>query len=151
MQVDQVILAREDLHLVVETIEVYPKVIIVRIVARFRSLPTREAQRAVAEQVTEYLRAPNDHDGPRVAVSRATSATMGTYPWGQAGGGGLWRLSFIAAVDVHDDQFADLTFSWPAQRVDTVFVRVPGNALAQAAARITELWEEGHSDYIAVV
>lgn len=120
----------ESLHVLVEDAEVYPVGILVHVTARFRSLPTREAQRDVGDQVSAFHYDPAGHQGPHLRYHRRDEqdrtqpldpGLADARPWAQRGGGRVWRLGFWISCEIPDAAPLDYELHWPAQQVRSTF------------------------------
>jgi len=110
------------LHVSFADADVYPAGILLHITARFRDLPTLDAQREVSRQVSAFHHAPADHDGPHLRYRpRGTQEHAGledTFPWAHRGAQRLWRLGYWIACDIAPLEYV---LDWPAQAVHSEF------------------------------
>jgi hypothetical protein len=144
----------ESLHVLVEDAEVYPVGILVRITARFRSLPTLQAQREVGGQVSAFHYDPAGHHGPHLRYHRRDEEHRAqpldpeladAFPWAHRGGGRLWRLGFWIACAVPNAAPLDYELDWPAQQLRSTF-HVSQDQIDDAMRAARQLWIDDQPD-----
>jgi hypothetical protein len=146
----RVLAATPDLHLIAEAPQCYPTSVIVRITARFRSLPGLAAQRAVGDDVNAF-RVSDDHMGPRLLVGRPGQPPLEARPWGSGGSGRLWRLTFWAPFDSGAVQPLELTFSWVNRDVAPTPWSVEAQTLQAVVTSGMAIWPPTNAAYRSVV
>lgn len=127
---DQLCVAFEDADL-------YPMGILLRLSARFRELPTLEAQREAAGQVMAFHRGA-DHDGPHLRYM-SDGRTADALPWAHGGAQRLWRMGFWIACD---EAPLDYELDWPSQSIRTAFSLIR-EQLIEAQSEARQLWPAG--------
>jgi hypothetical protein len=145
------------LHVLVEDAHVYPVGILMHLTARFRDLPTLDAQREVGRQVSAFHHAPADHDGPHLRYhpldaqgQKQAPQPDGTVledalPWAHRGGGRIWRLGFWIACDVASAAPLQYVLDWPAQAIHSAF-GFTRKQIDQAADAARQLWPAHDED-----
>jgi hypothetical protein len=138
----------ESLHVLVEDAEVYPVGILVRVTARFRSLPTLQAQRDVGEQVSAFHYDAAGHHGPHLRYHRRDEQHRAqpldpeladAFPWAHRGGGRLWRLGFWIPIEVANAAPLDYELDWPAQQLRSAF-HFSQDQIDEASRSARQLW-----------
>jgi hypothetical protein len=152
---DRVVLHEsESLHVLVEDVEVYPVGILVRITARFRSLPTLQAQREVGDQVGAFHYDAVGHRGPHLRYRRRDAEhptqppepELGdAFPWTHHGGGRIWRLGFWIACEAASAAPLDYELDWAAQQLRGTF-HVSQDQIDEALRAARQLWFDDQQD-----
>jgi hypothetical protein len=145
----------DSLHVVFADADVYPVGILLHLTARFRDLPTLEAQREVSQQVNAFHHAPADHDGPHLRYCRRDGQGHAAqpddthledaFPWAHRGGRRIWRVGFWIACDVPVAAPLEYVFDWPAQSVHSVF-GFTREQIDEALRAARQLWPDGDDD-----
>jgi len=138
----------ESLHVLVEDAEVYPVGILVHVTARFRSLPTLQAQREVRDQVSAFHYDPAGHRGPHLRYHARDEQhrtqppdpeLADAFPWAHRSGGRLCRLGFWIPCEVTNAAPLDYELDWPAQQLRSPF-HVSQDQIDQARRAARQLW-----------
>jgi hypothetical protein len=152
-------------HVVFSDADVYPVGILMHLIARFRDLPTREAQQEVRRQVSAFHQAPADHDGPRLryrrrdaqgqAAHRDVAGLEDAFPWAHRGAQRIWRLGYWIACDVSGAAPLEYVLDWPAQAVHSVF-GFTQDQIDESRRAARQLWpadddKPDHGIYIATI
>lgn len=144
----------ESLHVLVEDAEVYHVGILVHVTARFRSLPTRQAQREVGDQVMSFHNDAVGHRGPHLRYhprdgqqqTQPPDAELAdAYPWAHGGGSRLWRLGFWIPFEAANAAPLDYELDWPAQQVRTTF-HLSQDQIDEAWRAARQLWNDDQQD-----
>jgi hypothetical protein len=141
----------DSLHVVFADADVYPVGILLHLTARFRDLPTRDAQREIGRQVSAFHYAPADHEGPHLRYHPLDAQGQqqppqpdGTVledalPSAHRGSGRLWHLGYWIACDVASAAPLEYILDWPAQAVHNTF-GFTQEQIDEARSAACQLW-----------
>jgi hypothetical protein len=144
----------EFLHVLVDDAEIYPVGILVHVTARFRSLPTLQAQREVGGQVSAFHYDAVGHRGPHLRYhhrdeqhpTQPPAAELGdAFPWAHRGGGRIWRLGFWIVCEAASAAPLDYELDWPAQQLRSTF-HVSQDQIDEALRAARQLWFDEQQD-----
>jgi hypothetical protein len=145
------------LHVLVKDADVYPVGILMHLTARFRDLPTLDAQREVGRQVSAFHYDTAGHDGPHLRYRRRDVQGQGqaaqpddtvlgdAFPWAHRGGRRIWRLGYWIACDVASAAPLHYVLDWPAQAVHSAF-DFSQEQIDQAGDAARQLWPADDDD-----
>jgi hypothetical protein len=144
----------QSLHVLVEDAGVYPVGILVHVTARFRSLPTRQAQREVGDQVSAFHHDAIGHRGPHLRYHRRDGQhrtqpldpeLVDAFPWAHRGGGRIWRLGFWIPCEATNAAPLDYELDWPAQQLRSTF-HFSQDQIDEAMRAARQLWIDDQQD-----
>jgi hypothetical protein len=148
--------ASDSLHVVFTDADVYPVGILLHLTARYRDLPTLDAQREIGRQVMAFHHAPADHDGPHLRYhpldaqgQKQPPQPDGTVledalPSAHRGGGRIWYLGYWIACDVPVAAPLEYVLDWPAQAVRSTF-GFAQEQVDQARSAARQLWPDSEN------